>query len=47
MCVPRSSVQQGIPIMSYDDPKPVTATSDAKVVKAGGTPVYKRSLDLF
>jgi acetolactate synthase I/II/III large subunit len=32
--------------MSYDDQKPVTATSDLKV-KAGGTPVYKRILDLF
>ena len=32
--------------MSYDDPKPATATSDLKV-KAGGTPVYKRILDLF
>lgn len=32
--------------MSYDDPKPVTATSELKV-KAGGTPVYKRILDLF
>ncbi len=32
--------------MSYDDTKPVTATSDLKV-KAGGTPVYKRILDLF
>jgi acetolactate synthase I/II/III large subunit len=32
--------------MSYDDPKPVTATSELKV-KAGGTPVYKRMLDLF
>ena len=33
--------------MSYDDPKPVTATSDATIVKEGGTPVYKRLLDLF
>jgi acetolactate synthase I/II/III large subunit len=37
--------------MSYDDPQkpaaPVTATSDAKVVTEGGTPVYKRILDLF
>jgi acetolactate synthase I/II/III large subunit len=32
--------------MSYDDPKPVTATSELKV-KVGGTPVYKRILDLF
>ena len=32
--------------MSYDDPKPVTATSDLKL-KAGGIPVYKRVLDLF
>ena len=32
--------------MSYDDPKPATATSDLKL-KAGGTPVYKRILDLF
>jgi acetolactate synthase I/II/III large subunit len=36
--------------MSYDDPQkpaaPVTATSDLSV-KAGGTPVYKRILDLF
>jgi len=32
--------------MSYDDPKPITATSDLKV-GAGGTPVYKRILDLF
>ncbi len=36
--------------MSYDDPKPasgpVTATSELKV-KEGGTPVYKRLLDLF
>ena len=32
--------------MSYDDPKPATATSDLKL-KAGGTPVYKRVLDLF
>ncbi len=32
--------------MSYDDPKPVTATSELKL-KAGGTPVYKRVLDLF
>ena len=32
--------------MSYDDPKPVTATSELKV-KEGGTPVYKRILDLF
>jgi acetolactate synthase I/II/III large subunit len=32
--------------MSYDDPKPVTATSELKT-KAGGVPVYKRILDLF
>ncbi|AMO70567.1 thiamine pyrophosphate-binding protein [Sphingorhabdus sp. M41] len=32
--------------MSYDDPKPVTATSEL-TVKEGGTPVYKRILDLF
>ena len=32
--------------MSYDDPKPMTATSDLKA-KQGGTPVYKRMLDLF
>lgn len=32
--------------MSYDDPKPVTATSELKI-KEGGTPVYKRILDLF
>jgi acetolactate synthase-1/2/3 large subunit len=35
--------------MSYDDPKPaapVTATSELKL-KAGGTAVYKRILDLF
>lgn len=32
--------------MSYDDPKPVTATSNLKV-KEGGIPVYKRILDLF
>jgi acetolactate synthase I/II/III large subunit len=32
--------------MSYEDPKPATATSDLKL-KAGGTPVYKRILDLF
>ena len=36
--------------MSYDDQKPAsgpaTATSDLKL-KAGGTPVYKRILDLF
>ena len=32
--------------MSYDNPKPVTATSELKT-KAGGIPVYKRILDLF
>ena len=32
--------------MSYDDPKPKTATSDL-ASKEGGTPVYKRILDLF
>ena len=32
--------------MSYDDPKPVTATSELKT-KVGGVPVYKRILDLF
>ena len=32
--------------MSYADEKPVTATSDLRA-KEGGTPVYKRILDLF